>query len=199
LRSRHDACRRGYWVRQGYAKIDDDCHAGSAFAKHGQCTAIRKASSIGADPGLEWAAISDEEAIARLCDARCVRALRGNQDHATLACNITSTKKGDTTLAVSIQQREVAYASDGFAQLHYDGTSPMQGEEIECVVVLDEVARDRSNRELAAIDSEVARASSEPIGLANPHPVAVGIDAARVHADVPRRCPRLKLRAVDYV
>ena len=62
----------------------------------------------------------------------------------------------------------------------------MQGEEIECVVVLDEVARDRSNRELAAIDSEGAQASSEPIGLANPYPVAVGLDAARVHADVPR-------------
>jgi hypothetical protein len=55
------ACLRGYCVDPGVALADEDCRKSTACHEQGACTAVRKSSFLGADPGLECAADNDQD------------------------------------------------------------------------------------------------------------------------------------------
>src|SRR2546430_2777368 len=61
-------CRRGYCVGDDYVRTDDRCHATTACAERGECSAVRKSSFLGVDPGYECAAVTDQDCrMAKLC------------------------------------------------------------------------------------------------------------------------------------
>jgi hypothetical protein len=93
---------------------------------------------------------------------------------------------GDT-IAIAAQNNPAGHAADSsFAQLRYDGNSPLLGgsggESIECVVVPHDLARERSRRELAAVDQGLVTAAREPPDPSEPRAVSTTIESARVHA-----------------
>lgn len=71
-----ETCRSGYCVGTYYAQTDDECRASAACAETGACSAIRKRSFLGLDPGLECAAVTDRDCRqSRRCRTRglCAR------------------------------------------------------------------------------------------------------------------------------
>ena len=93
---------------------------------------------------------------------------------------------GDT-IAAAMQDGPTGTSRSSFAQLRYDGTSPVlggtPGESIECVVVPHALALERSRRELAAVDAGLAAAKHEKPDPQAPSDVPAGIESARVHAE----------------
>ncbi|HEY1813182.1 MAG TPA: hypothetical protein VGG74_12615 [Kofleriaceae bacterium] len=97
-------------------------------------------------------------------------------------------RSGDA-IALSALSGVSGHASGAaFAQLRYNGSSPALGgsgdEAIECVVVPHAVALERSRRELAAVDRDIAQASHEQVDLsARGGELSSAIEDARVHAE----------------
>lgn len=94
---------------------------------------------------------------------------------------------GDS-IAAAMQDGPVGTPSNSsFAQLRYDGDSPVlggtPGESIECVVVPHQLALERSRRELAAVDAGLAEVRHEKPDPQQPRDVPAGIESARVHAE----------------
>jgi hypothetical protein len=272
--------------------MDDSCRASLGCAERGECTAIQKASFLGLDPGLECAAVTEQDcrqsklcrtqgrcsrrddrdvgcgaADAAQCRAsercktheeceldgsRCVRrwtgcpalvvpgtpiwaapvdlvwdydVLRspwhpGDLEHATLACRFEGGGRrvspsmvrivgkcalgpdlrpggkflrpdvavhADDAIAVSAQDGLTDWPSNSaFVELHYDGTSPAlatnDGDALECVVVPHEVALERSRRELAAVDRDLASSLRDQPDPASPRALPDSLESARVHA-----------------
>ena len=74
-------CRRGYCIDESFARTDDQCRASVECAERGQCSAIQKRSFLGADPGLECAAVTDDDCRhSKLCKTSGLCARVGPDD-----------------------------------------------------------------------------------------------------------------------
>jgi hypothetical protein len=118
---------------------------------------------------------------------RCAPApgVGGSRASAFLRADVTL-HRGDA-IAISVQDGPIGHASSGFAQLHYDGASPVRGgddgDSLECVVVPHATALERSRRELAAVDRGLADSARERPDPDDPRALPGSLESARVHAE----------------
>jgi hypothetical protein len=90
-------------------------------------------------------------------------------------------------IAVSAQDGLAGRASNSpFVQLRYGGSSPAvatnDDDALECAVVPHELALERSRRELAAVDRDLASSLLEQLDATAPRALSPSLESARVHA-----------------